>query len=167
MKYVSGEGSVLITWSRYSRYNRFSAVSKRMDLKFLFGKETWSNFNGLDFTCSDVVRILKEEIHSSQKNHQWYIESPDTRARNERFVRPFCARNLSNFRSSMGRDPSDALQVAEPYARNKLGTTEERKKMTSAGLRRNDTLRNPLCIRNAMNKHYYDRILRPAGLAFP
>lgn len=51
----------------------------------------------------------------------------------------------------MGRDPSDALQVEEPDAGNKLGTTEERKKMASAGLRRNDTLRNPLCIRNAMN----------------
>lgn len=67
----------------------------------------------------------------------------------------------------MGRDPSDALQVAEPDAGNKLATTEERKEMASAGLHRNDTLRNPLCIRNAMNKHYYDRILRSAGLAFP
>lgn len=51
----------------------------------------------------------------------------------------------------MGRDPSDALQVEEPDAGNKLGTTEERKKMASAELRRNDTLRNLLCIRNTMN----------------
>lgn len=44
IKYVSGEGSVLITWSRYSRYNRFSVVSKKMDLQFLFGKETCNQF---------------------------------------------------------------------------------------------------------------------------
>lgn len=116
----------------------------------------------LNIISSIAIKIaLKRKIHFNYpRNPSRLSVSPFLSTEEKKSNRSGHFSNLSNFRPSMDHEPSDVPQVGEHNTRGGA-----RRKI--AGVRRNDTLRNPVCIRNAMNKHYYDRILRSAGLTSP